>query len=199
MVDRPIAIKGLEERLVKTFATKGGFGIFASYLERSLLWQRPLGGSLTPITFPPGRNVPSWSWMAYKGPISYVQAPFDLVDWTRDYVSPFSTLSGLKQHWEVNNGGPSSFRGTARKLFMDTEEATEKIRFDQSNDYAIQDLRCIVIGKDKPDTPKGYVEHYVLVIMAFPSDDTERFVRVGVGKLLAGHILQDEEVQVEVR
>ncbi|KAJ4358425.1 uncharacterized protein N0V89_003008 [Didymosphaeria variabile] len=62
MEDRPVAIRGLEKRLVRTFKTKGGFGMFDCYLHRCLLWKRT-GWSLSPIdTF--RDETPSWSWMA---------------------------------------------------------------------------------------------------------------------------------------
>ncbi|RSL60534.1 hypothetical protein CEP53_005420 [Fusarium sp. AF-6] len=38
--DRPIAIKGLENRLLSTFNTTGGYGVLDRYFHRSLLWKR---------------------------------------------------------------------------------------------------------------------------------------------------------------
>src|SRR5215469_7798924 len=38
--DRPIAIAGLEQRLIRAFDTQGGYGVFERYFGRSLLWQR---------------------------------------------------------------------------------------------------------------------------------------------------------------
>jgi hypothetical protein len=71
--DRPIAIKGLETRLIRTFETVGGYGIFDLYLHRGLLWQRS-GDTLDRITSR-GERVPSWSWMAYEGGIRYMDVP----------------------------------------------------------------------------------------------------------------------------
>jgi len=71
--DRPIAIAGLQNRLIYDLKTQGGFGIFddgQSLLRRSLLWQRGKDEHvLRNITFPPERNIsiPTWSWMAYEG------------------------------------------------------------------------------------------------------------------------------------
>src|SRR5438477_11418672 len=69
--DRPVAIKGLETRLIRTFGTTGGFGIFDIYLHRCLLWQRS-GDTLRRIPSFRGGQVPSWSWMAYTGGIRYL-------------------------------------------------------------------------------------------------------------------------------
>ncbi len=42
MEDRPIAIKGLEARLIQTFGGTGAYGIFNNYLRRCLLWRGPM-------------------------------------------------------------------------------------------------------------------------------------------------------------
>ena len=92
--DRPFAIAGLEKRLQSAFNTRGAFGIFddgdkedGGLFHRSLLWQRGEENGDLPnmptIEFPPARkvNVPSWSWMAYRGGIDYIDPPFDQADW----------------------------------------------------------------------------------------------------------------------
>ena len=74
--DRPIAIKGLESRLIDTFGTTGGYGVFDKYLHRCLLWQRA-GKALKHIeAFRGGNLVRSWSWMAYM--VLFAIPPFPL-------------------------------------------------------------------------------------------------------------------------
>jgi len=88
--DRPFAIKGLEIRLIDTFGTTGGYGIFDLYFHRCLLWKRS-GKALERLKLFRGDiSVPSWSWMAYDGPISYMAVPFGQVMWQRDITSPFA-------------------------------------------------------------------------------------------------------------
>ena len=99
--DRPIAIKGLEIRLMDTFNTFGGFGILNKYLHRCLLWQRA-GKTLKRIqSFCRDNQVPSWSWMSYDGPISYMIVPFGQASWSEDILSPFAKA----QHLQFRRGG----------------------------------------------------------------------------------------------
>jgi len=81
--DRLFAISGLEKRLQKSFGTEGRYGIFARYLHRCLLWQPPDGKEMKRIR--PDSDylkVPSWSWMAYTGEITYMKIPFEEVEWS---------------------------------------------------------------------------------------------------------------------
>ncbi|KAM7210022.1 hypothetical protein V8F06_014596 [Rhypophila decipiens] len=101
--DRPIAIRGLESRLIAAFAKKypekditGAYGVLhdgrdGGLLHRGLLWRRgsaegkahgrTLG--LRAINFPPGHEdiPPSWSWMAYSGGIDFIKVPGGTVEW----------------------------------------------------------------------------------------------------------------------
>ncbi|KAK4212327.1 hypothetical protein QBC37DRAFT_483945 [Rhypophila decipiens] len=117
--DRPVAIAGLQSRLLKAFGTEGGFGIFdegpflRGHLGRSLLWVRGDDvEALEEIDFPvtlgtitlssraqddnastsrdlPG-PPPSWSWMAYNGGIDYLDLEFDGIDWEGGISSPWT-------------------------------------------------------------------------------------------------------------
>ncbi|KAF2972464.1 hypothetical protein GQX73_g1098 [Xylaria multiplex] len=109
--DRPFAIEGLENRLRTAYETGGAYGIFDDGLgkglfHRSLLWQRgedePAPGLLR-IVFPSGRKVavPTWSWMAYRGGIDYVDPPFDQTIWEKEDIHPpriKSNTSSLHGH-----------------------------------------------------------------------------------------------------
>lgn len=199
--DRSIGIKGLEERLVKDFLTKGGFGIFDEYLQRSLLWQKAPDASLDRISYPPDRRVPSWSWMAYEGPITYLEAPFEHINWTKDIVTPFNTDSGKKTHWEVSEGSKIPLlRGVASRISLDAVELLKRVRFDESKPHTIDHLRCIIIGKEKTEGLTREPEHYVLVLMRLSGEQGGRYERVGVGRLLAEHILlREPQLNVEVQ
>ncbi|KAK3350274.1 heterokaryon incompatibility protein-domain-containing protein, partial [Lasiosphaeria hispida] len=97
--DRPMAIDGLQHRILGALKSQGGFGVFdegtkkKGLLRRSLLWHR---ANETPqlkrIVFPKDRTisvVPSWSWMAYTGAIEYEQLEFGGVEW-EELQSPWS-------------------------------------------------------------------------------------------------------------
>ncbi|KAJ3468292.1 hypothetical protein MRS44_002357 [Fusarium solani] len=201
--DRSIAISGLEKRLMSAFKTRGGYGIFQAFFERSLLWQRPESGTLARITYPADRNVPSWSWMTYEGSITYVDAPFDEVDWTKDYVSPFKSNTE-RRYWEANGSNPTPVlkSQSARKFSSsaDPNEVLERIRFDlKSTEYhQLVALRCIIIGKDKSSDSDDAALHYVLVIAASSPVKTQAYVRVGVGVLLKRLISWSSVEDVEV-
>ncbi|KAM5355082.1 hypothetical protein ACJ41O_001728 [Fusarium nematophilum] len=202
--DRCVAISGLEKRLMAAFKTRGGYGIFELYLARSLLWVRPEGGSLAPIDYLPDRNVPSWSWMTYEGSVTYLEAPFDKVDWTKDYDSPFDIDDGNqdKRYWEANGNNPSPVLRSdrARRLASDQDrtELVESIIFDlEGKDYEFDALRCIIIGRAKPNTSGRSAVNYALVI-APSSKQPDAYVRVGVGSLLDAHVDLDVEESVEV-
>ncbi|KAK1959985.1 HET-domain-containing protein [Colletotrichum sublineola] len=200
VTDRSIAIKGLEERLVKAFNTKGGFGIFERYLHRSLLWQRESDSPLVRITDPPGTHIPSWSWMAYSGRISYLEAPFDGINW-QDYVqSPLTSESGVKQHWKADQISIVGYmlRGPMRKLNLEATELGGRITFDQEERATVRDLGCIVLGVKRLASLSAIAEHYVLIIEPISSGDTTQYKRAGVGILLPEHMSEDAGIEVVV-
>uniref|UniRef100_L2FTI2 Tol-like protein n=1 Tax=Colletotrichum fructicola (strain Nara gc5) TaxID=1213859 RepID=L2FTI2_COLFN len=94
--DRPIAIAGLENRLLRAYTIEGGYGIFddgpgKGLFHRSLLWQRnEEEGALKAIDFSlrPDSAAPTWSWMAYEGGIDYLDPPFQETEWERTDVEP---------------------------------------------------------------------------------------------------------------
>jgi hypothetical protein len=201
--DLPVAISGLEKRLMSAFKTRGGYGVFQAFFERSLLWQRPESGSLASIAYPADRNVPSWSWMSYDGSITYVNAPFEEVDWTKDYESLFEAKTG-RQYWGIHENSPSPIiKSKSARRFSpsaDPERVLERIRFDLETSKHLQPeaLRCIVIGKARSSEPEDDTLHYVLVITALSSGEPEAYVRVGVGVLLKSLISWGSEEYVEV-
>lgn len=208
--DRPIAISGLEKRLATAFATRGGYGIFEQYLMRNLLWQRADGSSLSPIKFPPERNVPSWSWMAYAGGISYLPVDFDKVNWSQDLRSPFDSGSGQlgKRHWEANgsNKQPIIPVSRARKLSAALSEVELRVRIRFDLEYAPpsprhEGLRCIVIGKHKPGSGDGDLPCYVLIVKTSLGQPSQRRIyrRLGAGELLENHIEWDTGESGELR
>lgn len=198
--DRPIAISGLEKRLTSAFNTRGGYGVFQLFLERTLLWKRDdESQSLEPIKFPPARNVPTWSWMAYDGVISYVHAGFAKVDWTKEYSSSFDSGSGAhgKWHWEADGTNRPPILGLSRVRELesnrDSRDLLKRITFDTPGpEQRTEDLRCVVIGKAKPGDSIDplNLNCYVLIVKA-SSDENLRgaYLRVGAGELMESEIV----------
>jgi hypothetical protein len=128
--DKPIAISGLEQRLLKVFEDRGGAGIFEKHWGRCLLWKRaskqpsleriqfqpPLSGdaynstSTKPKSRYKFRPPPSWSWMSYKGSIDYVQPPPAGVDWN---------LTGVKLRYTGDS--KTSWFSAAENMCMEAE------------------------------------------------------------------------------
>ncbi|KAI0439233.1 hypothetical protein F4803DRAFT_564698 [Xylaria telfairii] len=211
--DRAVAMEGLEQRLSRAFESRGKFGILAdklgafnrSFLHRSLLWHRGADQkSLTKIHFPPDRQkAPSWSWMAYRGGIDYLNVPFDSVDWeSGDIRSPW-------QSTDVRTSGPRkeeviAFNAVARK-FVEGQKGHEnvKIVYDETGmtDGAISSVRCVVIGKTKGGALTENKTHYVLLVApgaAIATKGTKVYERIGAGSM-PGRFIDFKELGLDIK
>lgn len=197
--DRPIAIDGLQSRLLKAFNTEGGFGIldeglFPGHLRRSLLWHRASNvPALKRINFSPDTDYqgipPSWSWMAYMGGIDYLHLEFDGIEWER-LQSPWSRRGWPLGTQRLPDGG-MTLRGSAHEMNLDEFKAT-KVDGEASITYDIpgevDDLvqRCVVLGRtEKRVSRNGRRMCYALIITPVnePGDSKELWRRIGVGAL----------------
>lgn len=188
--DRPIAIRGLERRLLKAFETTGGYGVFRNYLGRSLLWQRR-DSYLCRIDFPCHRMIPSWSWMAYKGSIRYMDIPFGAVEWSTDV--DMIGVNDSAYYEEALDGTSSSYLqlfAIVRPVQGATESNGSFLIFDQSRASRLEDLpllSCIVVGKQKSESKQKDQMHFVLLVYPkWAGYDT--YERIGVGLLFGEYI-----------
>jgi len=180
--DRPIAIAGIETRLIAAFETKGGYGLFDGFFRRSLMWRRAEEETqMDRINFH-NLNIPSWSWMAYKGRITYLELPFARMQWTD------TNEDKIRSPWQ--RGAPGFIRPTervpeyrcitakARELVMG-EELRNQFIFDKSMGTSVpSSLSCVCIGEEK-QTP----DCYVLLIQKVDDQEEQIYERVGVGKI----------------
>jgi hypothetical protein len=102
--DRPIAIRGLEARLIGGFPSKkGGHGIFgdSGFFHHGLLWRRGDDEpALRRIEFPDGQDgAPTWSWMAYQGGISYIDPADALKEYTTFDSVVWESADRLRSPW----------------------------------------------------------------------------------------------------
>ncbi|KAI0908761.1 hypothetical protein F4823DRAFT_639853 [Ustulina deusta] len=193
--DRPIAIRGLESRLINTFGTSGGVGIFDIYLHRSLLWQRA-GDTLKSITSFRDAPVPSWSWMAYDGPVRYLTVPFGEVTWSENIISPFSkdssrnaVVSGAFRGDKVIATSPLELEAPVWNL-LDAESG-QRIMDDPGRAFD-QPIQCVVLGKSKmPPVDESQVHWVLLVHPRKVADNVALYERAGVGVLRKRHIAFD--------
>lgn len=199
--DKPVALYGLEKRLVRTYGTKGGYGIFESYLSRALLWRRPNTTALTRIVYPSHHKVPSWSWMAYSGGIEYVSIEFGTIDWTNEVWSPFQTDD--KQYWKSDeNSNFVELKAMARGMQVDHAELLRRVTFDQPLTSNFDELRCVIIGREKRrHEPDMESTNWTLILRPLAdlrsTSEHPIYERVGVGYLLSLHISEDKcEVRI---
>ncbi|RYP92950.1 hypothetical protein DL770_000931 [Monosporascus sp. CRB-9-2] len=201
-IDRSVAILGLQKRLERAFQTQAAFGLFAVYFGRGLLWQRRDIQPMKRIAWPGGRRVPSWSWFSKEGPIKYMSLQFEKIDWaTKEFRSPFQrqTAVGLKKPSDAREDRDiTALRGRARKLHLTKLEMLVRIRFDSEEEFDIDRLRCVVIGRDKIDHGTDDPKQHVLVVQPLDALEKRCYERVGVASLsiyvdyiTAGEVLLD--------
>jgi hypothetical protein len=192
-VDRPIAILGIEKRLLLAFDVQGGYGIFGdrngtAFFYRSLLWQRAGGEpSLRMIDFPPVQSVLTWSWMAYEGAIDYLNLPVTGVDWVEreiEITSPWHQYSGTETWSEPTSSVELSalvYRFMAPLDLTFIQGNNMKIIYDIPGQASqnTKEIKCVVLGKLRitasPDEP--------LLVVMLVLEDGERggYRRIGVG------------------
>lgn len=223
--DRPMAIAGLERRLIHSLNVHGGFGVLDNdspggvldddslgLLRRSLLWCRASDvASLQRINFQDnGRQKvhhsvpppPTWSWMAYRGGIEYLDLPFDGVEWEKDEIlSPWTNsqpgtwyssdpgrhvtgLSVIARDFDVEaTPKPDS------RLVYDIPTTASGLRLDE---------KCVILGRMKGtgQPKKDMLGHYVMLISP-QSPHVSRaglaYKRVGVG-YMPEHLIHLGEV-----
>ncbi|KAH8779028.1 hypothetical protein BGZ57DRAFT_761135 [Hyaloscypha finlandica] len=212
--DRPIAIAGLEKLLIRTFDTRGGFGVFddgRGLLHRSLLWNRGSDeASLDKITSPADSQimVPTWSWMAFKGGIDYLDLPFDGGDLEEQEIR-FPWTPDSRGVWPTGDqGGVVELSAVARDLdFTGKTGAESKLIYDHlpNSGDSSQSVKCVIVGRLREDAGQSEQTriHYVLLVTAKASYITEGALvceRVGVGHLLGQWIRLDQPgIPVRIR
>lgn len=214
--DRPVAIAGLEKRLIHSLNIKGGFGVLDDkgngLLRRSLLWHRAADQPrLEKITFhqAPGLastvpNPPTWSWMAYKGAIEYLDLPFDQIEWEeRELVSPW--LSSAMRTWSYSRDssvGPLGLRVFTRRFDVEKALATgDGARMMLDTPGAVDELalECVVLGRQKSPGQESWKDkfHFVLLVTFEALQDELHgpwvYKRAGAGYMPGSFIRWDRE------
>ncbi|RYP27078.1 hypothetical protein DL768_011347 [Monosporascus sp. mg162] len=201
-IDRSVAILGLQKRLERAFQTQAAFGLFAVYFGRGLLWQRRDIKPMKRIAWPGGRRVPSWSWFSREGPIKYMSLQFEKIDWaTKEFRSPFprQTAVGFKKpSGAQENRDLTALRGRARKLHLTKLEMLVRIRFDSGEEFDIESLRCVVIGRDKIDYGTDDPKQHILVVQPLDALEKGCYERIGVASLRLEHV-GDEGPWITIR
>lgn len=190
--DRPAAIGGLQQRLLRTMGVRGGFGILddpnkSGLLHRSLLWHRGEEfKQLKPIAFPSDRErVPSWSWMSVSGGIDYLALTWRQYDW--QVIQPPWSPSPVR--------APNAFHGKAQVFDITAARVNEdSVMFDNTLDSEVLEYMALVLGIEKGPKEIKDKRHYILVVRPKVkplADGTVLYERVGAG-YIPGRCLRGE-------
>jgi hypothetical protein len=206
--DRPIALDGIQNKLLKAFGTHGGFGIFdedrsgqGGLLRRSLLWYRSQSAELVKIKFLPSSTiaVPSWSWMAYIGEIDYLKLEFGNMDW-KEIQSPWSD-NGRKSLPTDSRSGNIALIGEVRDIAPDAAgERAGKIYFDVPGVSRMSQSQCVVLGVEQRNLPESLKLHYFILVAptsARGSDRSKAYERIGAG-YLPGRCISSQGRRMEI-
>ncbi|KAK1988375.1 hypothetical protein LZ30DRAFT_644416 [Colletotrichum cereale] len=179
--DRPVAIRGLETRLIRTFKTVGAHGVFDAFFHRCLLWQRA-SRYLSRIDLESLRGVyvPSWSWMAYDGEIKYMNVPFNKYSWEVEIVSPFKNWSSQSMKERGEGEAVCEIKAPVWD-FRDSEGLQMEL---DTTDRMLSNLKCVIvaIGKDLQGNPRQ--SHYIIVVQSVAIDGLcEVYERAGVAEV----------------
>lgn len=212
--DRPIAIAGLEKRLIQSFEVYGGFGVLddstPGLLRRSLLWCRGADeAGLEEISFPAsGRQQavhdvpppPSWSWMAYRGGIDYLDLPFDEVEWEEyDILSPWSSSSPGTWYSSDSGRGATGLSVNVRAFDPAARSRSDsRLVYDMATkpEGPLWLEKCVILGRVKnPGQPARERLHYVMIVSPATSLARRRgpvYKRSGVG-YMPGHLIDTDQ------
>lgn len=177
--DRPKAILGLERRLGRVFKSRAQHGIFGQFFFRMLLWRAQECGKLTQIFRPEERRVPTWSWMACAGAITYMDVPFNGVIWLDNLKNPFtSTEMEVTDEWD----GRLSARASDFITYSWSNTVDLVLDFEVQKE-GFSNWKCVLLGKEKGDNSSSGPAYYVLLIRVVPGTVPPIWQRIGVAKV----------------
>ncbi|KAF2670438.1 HET-domain-containing protein [Microthyrium microscopicum] len=200
--DRPVAISGLEQRLTKAFARNhgnggSGAGIFEHRSHRWLLWIRAADedvSTLERVVFDPANfssagavtgqgprmhAPPSWSWMAYKGAVSFLEPPKGSVRWNKALQI---NLTGTETTSWLHAADSLWIKAPVLELVEDASQLFDKMNltYDIPDEAKQRTKKVVVIGTlGRQDDP--IATQYVLVISPKEHSDTGVYERIGAG------------------
>ncbi|KAF3800238.1 hypothetical protein GCG54_00003766 [Colletotrichum gloeosporioides] len=184
--DRPVAIRGLETRLIRTFKTVGAHGVFDTFFHRCLLWQRA-NRSLNRIDLEllRGVHVPSWSWMAYDGEIRYMNVPFNRYSWEADIISPFKGWSSQSTKETGEADAVCEIKAPVWE-FGDSNDLQLEL---DTPDRTLSNLKCVIVARSKDLQGKPQQSHYIIAVEFVANDGPyEVYERAGVAEVRGAQI-----------
>ena len=193
--DRPIAIRGLIDRLEAKLGTTVNFGIFECYLHRSLLWQRSSSTRMQRIADETNLIAPSWSWMAYDGQIDYMEIDFGSVSWLQRVRLVDGLLETQVRKFQNCIIKPQNDSSGTCVMSDNTGNGDSWLKYDGDDKTDVRTLRCVIIGR-KTQVSIGERHYYILVVT--PSRLSETFERVGIGSISERFIQFSSAVDAQI-
>jgi hypothetical protein len=202
--DRPIAILGLQDRLAKFYGTRFAYGVAQSFLQKSLIWKRSTNKSMKPIRFPdPSEKVPSWSWMAHMGKISY--GKLQERSWESckgiELHPTDPTLKAPLARW--TNCCVTPRKDTSHDIRDQNGKLVGWMRYDQEGTHDVACFGCIPLMKSENSYSwKEYSEvlsneelatgRILIVLLVSGRKDEDIYERVGVAVINSDYVLFSE-------
>lgn len=168
------AIHGLEECIAEAICCESRFGIFQRYIHRNLLWHA-MGEKVRKIQY--GTVMPSWSWMACTGGVQFLNVEYGELALNKSLVFDKTRKEALNADLGafVNCKLESDEEG--QHLFVDESGMNVGwVKIDIKDGEFLDDIRCIVIGKEKKDKVEGY---FVLAVLW--NGIANEYRRIGLG------------------
>jgi hypothetical protein len=169
-------MSGLHTRIARTLGCDGRYGTLETYLHRNLLWHAS-DHKLQKIAHE--SYVPSWSWMAYDGGISFLdeeEIPFDRVQWITDLRFDEHCDHALIADVGVFQGCTMEWEGSRFAVFDLSETNRGWIRYDVEDGKNLLEEHCVVVGST--ENSKVY---YILLVR--PTSVDSEYKRVGMGQV----------------
>lgn len=189
--DRPVAVAGVARRLAAEIESPVAFGIFARFewLHRSLLWQRAGDAPLRYINNQ-CPQVPTWSWMAYAGPIDYVTVSAAAeVDWNSEISLTTSST------------GRDELRAPVTSFTAEMSRSPNLLVLDTCGMANVQNLKCVVVGKalSRSSRCRGEddEEAYHVIVVSPAQTGTPRieYERLGIATVYQAHLALDGQTE----
>jgi len=132
--------------------------------------------------------------MTYKGGITFMDLPFDGVQWEEEEVrSPWSLSHAPGSSWHTgDSNGRIDLTGMARELKVVLGD--QQIVFDGGVRPRGRAMKCVVIGRQKSEIATDVTRqtHYVLIVAQKPHAGNDKiYERVGVGSMPGSWIALD--------
>lgn len=190
--DRATAIAGLLDRIGKELPCYIHHGIIEWYLHRTLLWRRATdtttGEASRKIEYK--SPVPSWSWMAYAGPVVFLNDAFGQHNTFRGLQFDQRTVRTII--WEVTDPGIRCRRveeganvGYQSELYGSKGIGIGFITFDEENNETVQvSTVAIMAERTASETAsKGTVLQYFVLFIGRRTSPEGGYQRFGMGVL----------------